>query len=243
MLMPSNDIPIAKSKQPRFGAVRNRRIPDLVEEQIRDAILSGELKPGERLVEQKLSVQFGIGQPTLREALYALEHQGFVRKNGNRGTYVTQYSDEDIRKNLEVRTILEAFAVQNAARNLSDQDAEELRGIIADMQDCATRYDRPAFHKADVAFHRKIWEIADNSFLLATLERITFSVFAFSLIQRNPSDAVFTHVVEQHQSILDGLLTRDPRKARRAYQVCTLDFWREYHGVQVQDVLPEVPDV
>src|SRR5436305_9357298 len=214
-------------RQTAFASVRNRRVPELVAEQIRGAILSGVLKPGERLVEQKLSLQFGIGQPTLREALQELERHGFVRKNGNRGTFVTQFSEEDMRKNLEVRVVLEALAVQRAAKHVSDEDVNELQQIIGSMCDCAARFDRPGFHHADVSFHSKIWRLADNAYLSAALERFTFGLFAFALVRRNPLDGVFRNVVEQHQLILDGLKTRDPIRARKAYESCTLDFWRE----------------
>src|SRR4051794_16662129 len=105
-----------------------------------------------------------------------LERQGFVRKNGNRGTYVTHFSEEDIRKNLEVRIVLEALVVQKAAINLTAESAEELEQTIQTMQVCAERLERSAFHKADVAFHLALWKLADNPFLLAALERVTFSL-------------------------------------------------------------------
>lgn len=221
-----------------FGLVRSPRTSDLIAEQLREAILISKLRPGERLVEQKLSAQFGVGQPTLREALQTLERQGFVRKNGNRGTYVTNFSEDDVRKNLEVRIVLEALAVQRAAVNLTEKGAQELEQIIQTMQSSAERFERSAFHKADVAFHLALWKLADNAFLFAALERVTFSLFAFMLAERQPLDAVFENVVQQHRDILDGVLTRNPEAAHEAFVKATMDFWQKHHGVQIKQLKP-----
>src|SRR5213596_3845345 len=83
--------------------LRSRSIPEEAAQLLRDAIIAGQLKPGERLVEQKLAGSLGIGQPTLREALKELEFQGFVRKAPKKGTYVTKVTLDDFRKIQEVR--------------------------------------------------------------------------------------------------------------------------------------------
>lgn len=210
---------------------RPRSVPDVIAEQLRDAILSGRLRAGERLVEQKLAAAFGIGQPTIREAFRELELQGFVRKQGSKGTYVTEFSDEDIRKNLEVRMALESLAVEKAAPNIKPEDARVLKRCVAEMATSIASFDRAGFHKADVAFHRKIWDLAENEYLKAALERVTFGLFAFLLVARTPNDTVMRHVVAQHQAILDALLTRNSRKAREGFERATVRFWKEHQGV------------
>jgi DNA-binding GntR family transcriptional regulator len=214
--------------------VRGRTIPDLVAEQLRDAILSGKFRAGERLVEQKLGARFGIGQPTVREALRELELQGFVRKSPNRGTYVTEFTQEDIRKNLEVRMALETLAAEKAARNLTLDGAARLKALFQDMEASIAHFDRAAFHKADVAFHRKIWELSGNEYLCAALERVTFGLFAFMLVERTAHDAVMSHVADQHRGILQAILTRDPKLAREGYIRCTSDFWKQHHKVVIE---------
>lgn len=216
-----------------LGTIRSRTIPDLVAEQIRDAILTGALKPGERLVELKLAAHFHIGQPTLREALRDLEIQGFVKKSPNRGTYVTEFSEQDVLKILELRVVLEALAVEKAAARISKQDIRELRGMIDEIESSASRFDRAALHRADVKFHQKIWSMADNEYLQATLERIVFSLFAFMLVGRSPSDSVMKHVARQHREIVAGLETRDPKVARERFISSTLDLWRRDHGIDL----------
>src|SRR2546427_7048922 len=96
----------------KLSPVRRPSLPEAVAQRLRDAILVGQLKPGDRLVEQKLAGSFGIGQPTLREALKELEFQGFVRKSPKKGTYVTKVTLEDFRKIQQVRMALEVVAIE-----------------------------------------------------------------------------------------------------------------------------------
>src|ERR1051326_340333 len=110
-----------------FSPLRMKSLPESVAEQMREAILGGQLKPGERLVEQKLATLFGIGQPTVREALKELEYQGFVRKLPNRATYVTDLSTSEMAKMFEVRMALETLAIEKATRNLTPGGLDELR--------------------------------------------------------------------------------------------------------------------
>jgi DNA-binding GntR family transcriptional regulator len=225
------DSALPQNEEWSFNSVKPRTLPEIVAEKIVDAILAGQLRPGERLVEQKLSAQFGIGQPTLRAALQNLEHQGFTRKNGNRGTYVTQFTEDNVRKNLEVRVVLEALAVEKAAQNITAADERELRETIHQMEESAKRFDRSGFHKADVVFHQKLWRLSHNPYLESALSGVIFSLFAFMLVDRKPLDEVLTHVARQHSDILDGVLTRDPQIARKSFLKTTLGFWRDYHGV------------
>jgi DNA-binding GntR family transcriptional regulator len=107
----------------RAWRTRNfRSLPKAVAEQLQEEILSGLLKPGERLIEQKLAGELGIGQPTMREALKELENQGFVRKVPNKGTYVTNLSKDDLKNILEVRICLESAAIYHATANATEAD-------------------------------------------------------------------------------------------------------------------------
>jgi DNA-binding GntR family transcriptional regulator len=214
-----------------FRTVRGPTIPEVIASRLRDAIFAGGIAPGERLIEQKLAALFSVGQPTVREALRELEIQGFVRKRGNRGTYVTRFSAEDIRQRHEVRMALEAMAVEKAARNITAQDAAQLEALQSQMEAMAKRFDRASFHRLDMAFHRKIWQCANNEYLALMLERVTFSLFAFQLVERKPGDPVMRHVAEQHRQILDALLTRDPAAAEEGFRRATEGFWRRHQHV------------
>jgi DNA-binding GntR family transcriptional regulator len=207
--------------------------PQAAAEALRNAIIAGDIKPGERLLEHKLATRLGIGQPTLREAFKELEYQGFLRKGPQRGTYVTKLSKDDFRKILEVRLALEVLAVGQAAPNVAPEDDQELTALVNAMGAAAEAFDLGAFHKADMTFHRRVWALAGNEYLANALELVAFRLFAFVLIQRRPeAQNEFVAATEQHRAILAGLCSRDPGVARQAFVSSTQKFWWEHHGVE-----------
>src|SRR5581483_4234421 len=107
-----------------------RSAPEAAAQAIRDAIMAGKLKPGDRIIEQQWASFLGIGQPTLREALKELEFQGMVSKSAYRGTYVTQLEAEDYKKLLEVRLPLEVLAIERAAQRMDPDSAAELTSLV-----------------------------------------------------------------------------------------------------------------
>ncbi|MBP1597849.1 MAG: Transcriptional regulator, GntR family [Acidobacteria bacterium] len=201
--------------------------PGSAAQALRDAIISGELKSGERLVELQLASRFRIGQPTVREALKELEYQGFVHKLSNRGTYVTDFSTADFRKIHEARMALEPLAFERAAGNMTPEAATDLAATVRGMAEAAAGNDRAAFHSYDLEFHRKVWRLAGNQYIEMALERFLFAVFAFVLSRQHKTE--FLSAVKQHRKYLAGLVSGDPGKARRAFVEGTADFWGTYY--------------
>ena len=210
--------------------------PQAAAQALRKAIISGELKGGDRVLEQKWSLRLGIGQPTLREAMRELEHQGLLRKLQQRGTYVTELSSDDYRRILEVRIPLEAVAIGRAARNLTPEAEKELESIVKAMAGGSSE-DVKSFHDCDVLFHRKIWTLAGNEYLQTALETITFRLFVFSIVGRWPNAPNSVNerkaAVAQHKAILKGVRTRDPEKAREAFVKNTIKYWTTQYGLQL----------
>ena len=211
-----------------FSPVKLKSLPESVAEQMREAILAGRLKPGERLIEQKLAALFGIGQPTVREALKVLEYQGFVRKLPNRATYITELSPSDMEKMFEVRMALETLAIEKATRKLTPAALAELRRHLTTMDKAARTINLSAFHQSDVAFHRVIWDLTGNEHLGAALDRIAFALFAFVLLKLRGTKESYTASVTQHERIVEGLATNDPVEASRIFQESTISYWRQY---------------
>jgi DNA-binding GntR family transcriptional regulator len=197
---------------------------------LRDAILKGRLQPGDRLVEQKLAGRLGIGQPTLREALKELEHQGFVRKVPHKGTYVTNLSKGDYRKILDVRIILEAFAVRLAAMNLDHTTESDLANLLKRMEALVADSDLGKFHEVVIAFHRKIWALTHNQFLMKALEVTASQLFAFALLELGSGLNKNRPAAIQHRKvILDGLRSRDSERAREVFINSTVKYWNTHY--------------
>jgi DNA-binding GntR family transcriptional regulator len=214
--------------------------PEAAAQAIRESIISGELRGGDRMIEQKWAVRLGIGQPTLREALHELEHQGLLRKTPGRGTYVAQLSPEDFRLIQEVRIPLEAIAVGKAAENFTPAADEEFTAIVRSMAGSGvSEIDVKSFHESDVSFHRKIWELSGNEYLRSTLETITFRLFVFSIVDRWPGNPKAMSerlaAVQEHLGILEGLRSGDKNTARKAFIKQTVQYWNTQYGLSISE--------
>ena len=220
-----------------IGAHAIQTAPQAAAQALREAIISGELKGGDRILEQKWSIRLGIGQPTLREALRELEHQGLLRKQPQRGTYVAQLRPEDYQRILEVRISLEAIAIGKATARLTPETEKKLTELVTTMAGTEGDGNVRNFHDCDVLFHRTIWDLAANEYLSELLETITFRLFAFSIVGRwddTPNMASERRAaVRQHQSILEGIRSRDPEKARHAFVKNTVKYWNDQYGLKL----------
>jgi DNA-binding GntR family transcriptional regulator len=196
----------------------------------------GKLRPGQRLVEQKLAVSLGIGQPTLREALKELEYQGVVRKVPQKGTYVATFGGKDHENALEVRLLLEALAFEKAAHKMSPEAEQELSQLIENMKDAAANLDVAGFHEADVAFHRRVWAIAGNAYLAQALEGTVFRIFIATVLDRGPElRNELLASAAGHQRMLLGLLSGNPATARKALVMDAVSYSKEHYRASVPD--------
>ena len=225
-------------RKPVFGQLNVPTAPEAAAQAIRESIISGELRPGDRIIEQKWAARLGIGQPTLREALNELTHQGLLHKVPQRGTYVAQLSPEDYRLIQEVRIPLEAIAIGKAAENFTPEADTELSALVNAMAGTSmTAAEIRNFHDCDVAFHRRIWELAGNEYLRDALETISFRLFVFSVVGRWPENPKATKerlaAVQEHLAILEGLRSRNKRKAREAYVHHSVDYWNQQYGLEL----------
>ncbi len=201
-----------------------------VAEWLRQSILRGECQPGERLVELRLAKKVGVGQGTVREALLELEDHGLVQRMPNRGTFVTEFDTNDLRQLHQVRMALEVVVVEQAASLVTDAILEDLAEQVNRMERAGKRSDIPAFHEADMAFHRLLWKTAGNRHLAEALERVTFGLFAFFALHRHSTGRhEDERVIDVHREILKGLASRDPVIAAESFTEATDDLWHRFH--------------
>jgi DNA-binding GntR family transcriptional regulator len=183
---------------------------ELAGNRLRDAILSGALEPGDKIVEEQLCADFGISRAPLREALRLLAQQGLVEHLPRRGSRVTDWSPEDIRQLFELRGVLERHAIESALP-LADPDTElaTVRDALEQMRSAVTELERDDAHRA---FHAAVVGLADNRQLDIALEPILLKLqlpMAVNLREearhQHGSDGI-----ERHRSILKALEANDP---------------------------------
>jgi DNA-binding GntR family transcriptional regulator len=194
-----------------FKPVRNLSKSKEVFQTLREAILSGDLQPGEPLKEAHLARQLHVSQVPVREALLQLEHLGLVVRVQDKGTTVTKLSRAEMTELLEVRAHLEELAFRLAVRRLTDDGIQSLRACIADLERKIAKSDYYGVAEADLRFHRTVWSYSGNRVLENTLERLCTSVMAFGSLQRRAAKESFDDLAGKHNALLKLLEKRNSK--------------------------------
>jgi DNA-binding GntR family transcriptional regulator len=132
-------------------------------EYLRSAIVSGELLPGERLLEEELSARLSVGRAAVRTAFIRLEHDGLVVREPNRGATVRRVSEREAVEILQARAALEGLAARHAAINADDDAIEELRAILAEMLRKREDSDFMGVSNANARLHGRILELSNHA--------------------------------------------------------------------------------
>ncbi len=167
---------------PVFGHIEPIPLTERVTAALKNAFFSGQLKPGDSIVERQVAREMNVGTPVVREALIDLKHQGFVRRVNNKGSSVTKFETEEVRQLYMLRIELETLALQWARSRVTPADLDELKKLADNLVAAGERGNRREFLECDVAFHRYCWRLSGNTFLAETLERLLAPLFAFVVL-------------------------------------------------------------
>jgi len=193
---------------------------------VKEAILSGTIQQGSPIVESKIAQELGAGIPLVREALIELEHQGFVQRIPYKGTRVTRLEPEDVKQIFRLRVELEALAMEWAKERITAADIEYLRKEIEKMKRAADELDLNQFYESDLAFHRKIWVLSGNHYLVDALERVVVPLFAFFLMKHTRQREAYVESAGVHAKIVEALPTRSASEMRELMRE-SLGFWKD----------------
>ena len=152
---------------------------DVVFNTLREAILRGELKPGERLMEIQLANKLGVSRTPIREAIRKLELEGLVLMIPRKGAEVAQITEKSLRDVLEVRRALENLAVQLACLRMSPQTLADLKAAARVFEEILGGEDVTAVAEADVAFHDVIYMATDNQRLISLLNNLREQMYRY----------------------------------------------------------------
>ncbi len=217
----------------QFQPVSTPTLRSQIAERLRHAILSTSLRQGEKIVERKLATQFATSLTAVREALIELESEGLVTKKPNAATYVTRLTKHSAEEIFAVRRLLEPAAVARAAELAKPADIEILERSYLDLLDAARAGNTERFIQTDFAFHRKIWQMAENECLQNTLRRLLLPIFgagAIRIAASRPFD--LTQDVQLHLPLLEAIRRRDPEGAKRALE-SAMNVWLDQVCSQV----------
>lgn len=204
----------AARSQALFDTIPRRTLKEEAVARIRGAIIRRELKPGERITELGLARKLGVGQPTIREALIELEHQGFIERSSPRMTRVTLLTRRDIDEIYMVRVRLEVLALELVLAR-RDVCLDDLESQSRKMTQMARQSLLAEFLQADLDFHSALWRASGNRALLETLDRLVPKLFALGLIRHtNPARGTMQRIAAEHALLLEAIRERESRRAQ-----------------------------
>jgi len=181
---------------------------------LRQAIIDGELKPGDRILEEEISARMGISRGPVREAFRQLEQEGFVASLPYRATIVLDLTDAEVREVLiPIRVVLETFAFKALAGRLTERNLAELNGAIQAMRMAGARKDRTAFADADIGFHAAVMRLAGHKHALVMWNAIAQRAKAYFL--RFPRGVSTTDSVKEHEILVEALISGEPATVER----------------------------
>lgn len=191
-------------------------LSEQVKKYVVEAILSGELKPGDRIVESALARQLGVSQAPVREAVRDLVLLGFLEAEPYKGTSVRSFSPEELYECYSVRAALEALAARTAATRLTEADVQSLRQILDEMIGAAQKHDVEQMIRLDNNFHETILQISGNRLLYQLWKTLQFGYW--TIVTTRISSFDLEYLATRHEELLEALITRDPQKAMHAMQ-------------------------
>ena len=191
---------------------------DVVFNTLRQAILRGELKPGERLMEIALSQRLGVSRTPVREAIRMLEQEGLVIMIPRKGAQVAEISEKDLKDVLEVRLGLEELAVRIACQRITEEELEELEQAVKEFEEAMKEDNLGVLAAADVKVHEVIYGSTHNKRLVQIISNIREQMYRYRVEYLKDEDTR-NLLVKEHKEIYAAIKNRDVKSAKEiSYQ-------------------------
>ncbi|MGD1973815.1 MAG: GntR family transcriptional regulator [Desulfobacterales bacterium] len=162
-----------------FEKEKRSTLPGQVANQIREAIKSGKLKPGDRLIETVLAREMNIGRNAVREAIRYIEKEGLIVTTPFKGAQVVEMSLNDLKDIYDVRNALETLALNTLAMKIDEKKIEVFDAVVKEMKAVSKKGNLKAIIDVDLKFHRTLCELSENNVLLEAWSAISNRLRAF----------------------------------------------------------------
>jgi len=204
--------------------IDNTPLSEKIAATIRNSIIKGQLKPGERLVEPKLSEMLGISRTPIREALRLLEMEGFIEIIPRRGAVVTTLTEKDIDDIFVIKMKLEPLASKLAIDHLDNHDLDKMRELVKKMDSGSSRAVSQMIHW-NYDFHRIFIYKCGNERLIKMLEGLQqqfkrATVYSFSIEGRTKE------VKEEHSDLLEAFEKKDAEMVEKVVEKHVYNGWQ-----------------
>lgn len=187
---------------------------DVVFKKLRQAILTGELKPGERLMEIRLAEKLGVSRTPIREAIRKLELEGLVVMTPRRGAEVAEITEKSLKDVLEVRRALDILSAELACDRITDEEKEKLREACQDFEQAVKTNDLRKIAQCDVALHDIIVESTGNSRLGRLVNDLAEQMYRYRF-EYIKDQSQHKNLVKEHRLIFDAILEGNKKNAAK----------------------------
>ena len=186
---------------------------DVVFNTLRQAILKGEMEPGERLMEIQLAQKLGVSRTPIREAIRKLELEGLVVMIPRKGAEVAHITEKDMRDVLEVRSTLEELAVELSCKHVTPERVQELKAANKIFESAIASKDIMSIVDADVHFHDIIYSMTDNERLIQIINKLREQMYRYRLeyIKDGRSHSI---LISEHDDIIKKISSHQVDEAK-----------------------------
>lgn len=185
---------------------------DVVFNTLRQEILMGKLKPGERLREIQLADKMGVSRTPVREAIRMLELEGLVKMVPRRGAEVANITESDLQDAFEVRNALEKLAIELACERMTSEQIDRLKANAKEFQEAANQNDAEKLARIDEEFHDIIFEATNNQRLIQLLNNLRQQFYRYRLECLKDKNS-HQSLLEQHMTIIDNIENKNVEAA------------------------------
>ena len=185
---------------------------DVVFNTLRQAILTGELKPGERLMEIHLANRLGVSRTPIREAIRKLELEGLVTMIPRRGAEVAQITEKSMNDVLEVRRTLDALSAELACERISPEEEEALKKACQNFEEAVKTKDAKIIAKADVAVHDIIAAATGNQRLIQLINNLAEQMYRYRF-EYIKDASQHERIIQEHRVIYESIAKKDKEAA------------------------------
>lgn len=191
--------------------VQSNSLPSLIQVEIEQLILRGELAAGQHVNESELAVRFGTSRGPIREALRALEEARLVRSEKNRGVFVREISVDEADEIYDIREALDELIGQRVAERATPEELRELERVVEDMDGSRELNE---YHALNLKFHDLLVDFAGNARLTESYRLLTKGLLLFRLrgLQDGGGFAVSN---TEHKAVVAAIVARDGARAGR----------------------------
>ncbi len=191
-----------------------KSLREIVFETIRTAIVQGNLKPGERLMEVQLAQELGVSRTPVRESIRKLELEGLVKMIPRKGAYVTPLSIKDLKEMMQIREALESLVAELAAENATEEEVEAMRKSNRGFEDSLRNGDEDGIIDYDITFHEILYKASRNERLCNMIHTLREQMQRVRVeYVHNVDDKL--PLIGQHRAIIDNVARHNPAEAAK----------------------------